>query len=459
MPIRDSTKLDGAALGKLRDLIVGAFDKNELEMLVKITLSEGLYDKYIQPGVALNYAVFKLLEALERRGTTILLLRAVRRARPDKEDVEQTIRLIYPEALTLDEDRSAEKEIKEVRETTKKQVDFVVSGVETMRDHLTNNAVRDLVVTSRDDLERLTANIKLLAAYKTLHDCLHKIQLSHYRSLTRHVKVFRTEPNAASELEDLVAQLKPLVQDAREAADSLPDTATSRARELDWVIRLDAAVTLLGTAVENLQDRDALLAVRSLRTIIRVEPFNVNRELTLIAEALPLDRLIVTVERVINAAAPTDEALVDHLESALNALQNLLPQLKGRVAEHKRWQTVENEFWGAEEFLDRGTPDAIEEFLLLWQTAKQMVQELRAIDPAANWAIEAGKFADKLDQDVPQDAQPESLTDKLPIVRTNYGRFRHRVLDHFYRVDKVLKSQCEEILRLGEPLRSRLREV
>ena len=456
---RDRTKLDGAALGRLRDLIVGAFDKYELEMLVKITLSEGLYDEFIPPGLPQEYAVFKLLEALERRGTTILLLRAVRRARLGNADIEQAIKQTYPEVLTLDEERSSEKEMKEVREATKRQIDVVVTGVKTMRDHLTNDAVRELVMTSRADLERLTANIKLLAAYKTLHDCLHKIQLSHYRSLTRHVKAFRTQPDVAGELENLVAQLKPLIQDAREAAESLPDTATSRARELDWVTRLDAAVALLGTAVENLQDRDALLAVRSLRTIIRVEPFNVNRELTLIAEALPLDRLIVTVEKVIGAVTANEAAFVDQLENAHDALENLMPQLKGRVAEHKRWQRVENEFWGAEEFLDHGTADAIEEFSLLWQTVKQLVQELRAIDPAANWAIEAGKFADNVDQDVPQDGHLAALTDKLTAVRTNYGRFRYRVLDHFYRVDKLLKSQCEEILRLGEPLQSLLREV
>src|SRR5262249_4859794 len=86
-------------LARLATAIGNAFDANELEELVRITFSEGLYQSYVGQSLTDKVLVFKLLEALERRGTIVIFLRAVRRARPHRQDLIDLIQKLYPESM------------------------------------------------------------------------------------------------------------------------------------------------------------------------------------------------------------------------------------------------------------------------------------------------------------------------------------------------------------------------
>lgn len=430
-------KLPGAGFGELMTLIAEAFGRSDLKQLVKINLDINL-DELVDLESNRSTLVFELLEALEQRGNTPLFLHHVVKARPARHDIRAAVERYCPQAL----------ETLSPPETDARKAAI---GVEMLRDRLDTPAVRSLVTLYRAELTQLMDDVDALANYKALHDYLHTIQLRHYPRLVDNVKRIRTDPLAVEEIETHIYNLQDICHNARKAAGALPEKAALRAEETEWVTMLETSIADLRKAVENLDDQDAARAVRSLRQIIRAQPFRVNTRLTLTAENLPLERLIETLKQVIAIKAiPGNGVTTTNLENALGSLQNLLPQLRGRVAEHKQWQAVDNDFWAAAEFVEKGTPESIEEFHQLWPAAKSSVEALWGVDPEADWAKTAQKLADLVTNDLPN---------HIDSARINFRRFRNAALDHFYQVDKALKSQCEAILAIRAPLRSLLSEV
>jgi rhamnose utilization protein RhaD (predicted bifunctional aldolase and dehydrogenase) len=186
-----------------------------------------------------------------------------------------------------------------------------------------------------------------------------------------------------------------------------------------------------------------------IRRVIRQEPFRINALLTIVAAKLPLEELIQTIEKVINTVTASGESALE-LENALHSLQNILPQLRGRVAEHKQWQEVENDFWEAEDCIERRTPDSIEEFGELWPDTKSRVESLARTEPETDWAKATKRQAVQIDKDV---------ADHVDSAVEKFEYFRKTALFHFYQVDKALKAQCAEILKFRAPLRSLLSKV
>ena len=81
--LSDYCTIGGVGIGVLTPEIAAAFDSFDLEELIRITFSVGLYEEYLAPNLTDRHLISKLLEALEKRGTTAIFLRAVRLARPD----------------------------------------------------------------------------------------------------------------------------------------------------------------------------------------------------------------------------------------------------------------------------------------------------------------------------------------------------------------------------------------
>ena len=357
--IISAPKLSTEAFDVLIDLIANAFDADTLEMHVKRKIGINLYD--VVEEKTLPVQVFQLLIASEKEGYTTLLLHSLVEARPGVLQLRNAIAQYCPQAL-------------EAPPSPGVQSQTVVTGVEILKTQFDHSpAVRDVIAASREKLDPLMENIDILFNYKVLHDCLHTIQLRQYPIIVDKIKQFRTDPLASADLETNLLELKDTCGDACKAAGSLPDEAAVRAQEMQWIKALESAIGELGKAVDDLDDHGAARAVRLVRRVIWQEPFRINALLTFVAEKLPLEELTQTIEKVISAARAAAPPALE-LESALHTLQNIVPQLRGRVAEHKQWQEVENDFWEATDCIERRTPYSIEEFSELWLDTKSRVR-------------------------------------------------------------------------------------
>jgi hypothetical protein len=436
--IVSASKLSAAAFDALIDLVSSAFDVDTLEMHVKRKLGINLYE-IVEEKSTLKLQVYKLLKASERDGYTTSLLRSMAEAKPGRFDLRRAIAQHYPQAL-------------EAPPSPGVQSQTIVTGVETLQIQLVESpAVRDVIGASREELDSLMEKIDILFNYKVLHDCLHTIQLRQYPIIVDKVKQFRTDPLTSADLETDILELKDICSDARKAAEALPDDAAARAQQLQWVRTLESAIAELRKGVDDSDDHGVARAVRLIRRVIRQEPFRVNALLIFVADTLPLEELAQTIEKVISTTVGAGGVPASELKDALHSLRNnILPQLRGRVAEHKQWQEVENDFWEAEDCIERRTSDSIEEFSELWPDTKSRVESLALTEPETDWARATKKQASLIDADVARHV--DSAMEK-------FEYFRKTALFHFYQVDKALKAQCAEILKLRAPLRSLLSKV
>jgi hypothetical protein len=434
--------LTGAAIGELRDRIVDAFNEDDFEMFVRIHLNIQLSTD-IPTKEPFRKKVFDLLEIVSKRGNAPLLLNAMLE-KTNNEALHAAIQNLCPAAGKAQPSPGA-------------QVQKLIVGVHALRKLLKKPAVHEIVVAFKEKLTELANEVDNLFNYKELHDCLHNIELYQYQYIVDLVKTFRENPLDLAELESHVDQIRDICAKARKAAESLPSTAAVRADEVRWVDTLELTVARLRSAVANLDDQLAAQAARSLARLIRQEPPRINTRLTLIADTLPLDELNQTIEKVTGAAGVSAPVL----QEAQLSLRNLMPQLRGRVVEHKQWQEVENEFWGAIEFIEQATPESIEfveqatpesikEFNAIWPVAKSHVENLARVDSEADWAKAALSLASLIDKNVP---------DRIDIARPHFRRFRQTVLYHFFQVNKALRLQCEALLLIREPLWSLLNRV
>ena len=147
---------------------------------------------------------------------------------------------------------------------------------------------------------------------------------------------------------------------------------------------------------------------------------------------------------------------MDMLRTALRGLHELLPRLQGQVSEHDMWQSIENELAAADQDVDRGSVEAMQDFQLHWSAVKLQITPLWHANPEATWVIKSKKFWDEFETIFQDAADASSRANQL---RRKYVMFRLEALTQFYQVDKALDTLCGEIVEIGKPLNALLREI
>jgi hypothetical protein len=438
--LSDYCTVGGEDLGRLAAAILNAFDADEIDELVRITFSEGLYQSYVGRDLTDKVLVLRLLEALERRGTIVIFLRAVRRARPHKQDLIDLIGELCPQSM---KDASS----------AKAPIGTVITALQTLKDRVAEPDVAGPLRSSRDKLDELADGFERLKAYKTLHDGLHQIQLPLY---TIDLNKARDDPSMLFMLQNQALQFGMVAGNISRGAQSLPDTPLARRMEMRMVVGpLTQAVNQLRDALSDLDYPSAALALNAIRGLLRREPSRISGQLTATAENLPINLLIEAIEQVIQKLDEQDPAM-DMLRTALRGLHELLPRLQGQVSEHDMWQSIENELAAADQDVDRGSVEAMQDFQLHWTAVKLGITPLWHANPQAPWVIKSQKFWDEFEIIVRAALDASVNTDQL---RQRYGFFRREVLAQFYKVDSALNTLCSEIIEIGKPLNALLKEI
>jgi hypothetical protein len=438
--LADYCTVSGEDLGRLATAIGNALDADELDELVRITFSEGLYQSYVGRDLTDKVLVFKLLEALERRGTIVIFLRAVLRARPHRQDLIDLIGKLCPQSMNNPPPATT-------------PIKTVIVALRTLKDRVAEPDVAGPLRSWRDKLDELADGFERLKAYKTLHDGLQTIQIQLY---TIDLNTARDDPSALLTLQSQALQFDMAAGNISRAAQSLPDTALARRIEMKMVVDpLTRAIHLLQDAISELDYPSAALALNTIRGLLRREPSRISGQLTAIAENLPISLLIEAIEQIVKKLTEQDPA-VDALTSALQGLHELLPRLQGQVSEHDMWQSIENELAAADQDVDRGSLDAMQEFQLHWEAVKLMITPLWHANPQAPWVAKSQKFLDAFETILQNVADAPSRAHQL---RQRYNMFRLEALARFYQVDNALDTLSGEIVEIGKPLNALLREI
>ena len=427
---------DEARTARLTALICDTFPSvDELEQVVVGRLPERLYTDYVAPGLPLPDTVSRLLREMEGRGLTTVLLQALVDARPQRTEFHTAVKALCPEV-----------------KLPRPEVVGVSIAVGELGNLLASPGAGAQIASSRGEIARLSHDIGMLTRYKKLHDCLHQIQLKHYRLLMDAVRRFRTDPLSYSTLQEYLYQLRVQVADARSAAAGLPDTPTARQQETLWIDTLELVVESLRKALDDYEEPVAAEGILRLKGILRVQPARLNQFLALTVKGLPLERLRDTLERV---ASGLDPAQAGDLRKGIDGLRALIPDLLGKVQEHLAWQDLERDLWQTEDILHQGNADTMDEFWFLWPAVKSRMQSLTAADPAAKWAVDIVRAMCDFDVAFPA---PSAPLDPMR-ARNAFDRFRRAALHRFYLVDKSLLEKCEQVTLIRQPLNELLEKI
>ena len=387
--------------------IGNAFDADELDVLVRITFSEGLYQSYVGRDLTDKVLVFRFLEALERRGTIVIFLRAVRRARPNRQDLIDLIGKLCPQSMNDSPPATT-------------PIGTVITALQTLKDRIAEPDVAGPLRSWRDKLDELADGFERLKGYKTIHDSLQTIQIQLY---TIDLNKARDDPSALLMLQNQALQFDIITGNISKGAQSLPDTALARRMEMKMVVDpLAEAVHQLRDAISDLDYPSAALALNTIRGLLRREPSRISGQLTAIAESLPINLLIEAIEQIIKKLNEQDPAM-NVLSSSLRGLHELVPRLQGQVSEHDMWQNIENELAAADQDVDRGSLDAMQDFQLHWKAVKLRITPLWHANPQAPWVIKSQKFWDAFETTFQDIADAPSRANQL---RQRYNMFRTR---------------------------------
>lgn len=329
--------------------------------------------------------------------------------------------------------------------TTEANVASLVQGLDAVRGHIGDPAVKAALSNSRTELRVIASAIDSLDAYKTLHECLHQLQAKQFRALREAARSLPDNPAQAAELRVFRNQLRNACLFAGQAAAKLPDTPVERGTEQLWIGDLDAAGNDFHKAIQDRDAEGARKALNRIGWIMRTTPARLNTLIFAIATKLPLENLAKALEQVVPAANGP-------VAAALTALRLIIPAIRARVVEHKDWQEADIRIAELDQLVERASPRLIEEFAADWLDLKAMVLELTAHEPGATWATELEGYVRAVDDSLAAEAVDAQFIDAFAVFR---GDAQYR----FLMVDARLKEDCSALVKIGDPLNRILSEL
>jgi hypothetical protein len=299
-------------------------------------------------------------------------------------------------------------------------------------------AVRSAVGAFRADLETTREQVGVVSDYKDMHDLLHKLQLQCYNRLLQEARRFPHDEIALENLEDHGFTLKGIVDQLRQIA----DRASFASHEIAWIQDLSRANRELAGAIDDVDTKRLRRAILLVKRVLDVQLSQMNTRLNDKARALRLSALVERMMRVRDSLDHPDLApeRISQFETGLETLDSLNQRLMTLVQEHDMWQDIDCELRMIESFLEE-----MDELELLWEGIREKATPMCANNPEA-WAISLGRISVSLES---------AITARDPTnIKRQFRRYRRQVDARFYQVDVDLKSLCDDLRQVGEPLDS-----
>lgn len=393
-----------------------------------------------------------VFDAIDQAGKFDAAVSAFYQALPWSEPLRTWVATYAPgiAGLVSDEAFAAAKlaHAKDVEQRAANQADAVVAAINAITAASNQAQVQHQVDDSRLALVALAGQLQTLNAYKAIHDRLHGLQTGFYQSVAgvvgRSVGMAGQTVALTPDQSDLIRLEGQRVTEGAETLDQFlaiadgDDSAPSR----DWRASLGEAIDgILQEPIVLDRARGGLLVVRG---ILRQQLTVYDDALARVAGALPLGRIVV----LLRDAGKLDN-VPDSVAAAAGDLDAMSKTLGGRVELHRQWQLIEATLWPIEQELSPGPvpPNKYALGLYLDQLNKQLAA-VKAVSPDTWDANIDGVLAAAsaaLAEGVDPSPTATAFADLIRIVRLQFSK-----------IDKMLLSQCAQIVKLGKPLRQLL---
>lgn len=304
-----------------------------------------------------------------------------------------------------------------------------------------SSEIRDAAATFRAVFQSASDQIQDVSEYKNLHDQLHELQIKCYDVIAANAARFPGDEDAKTDLEECRLTFEGVLEQLRAIAGRFYRVDTN------WIQQLDAALLDLCNALKR---DDPILLKQALRKMDRelsLRPPQINIRLNQSARTLNLTELVQVLSRVRDYAArlDPDSTKMREFKAGVEALARMDASLSALIRLHDRWQDADTELRAMEK--DSKNP---QELGYWWPDFKPKALEIcKAV--SGDWAASFQSYGENLELAI--NANDSAKTRKF------FRLIRHSVTIRFYKTDTDLKSQCDELLKVGEPLTTVLRVI
>lgn len=315
----------------------------------------------------------------------------------------------------------------------------LVGGLEALIQLIQRPELRDIATEFQSHFRSARDQIRIVADHKDLHDQLHELEVRCYRPILKGADRFPDDELFNDNLTDYTAVFQSVINTLPEILARPSQTAAGGA----WVQRLLEAWATLQSAIDTPDKSRLMRALRLIKSVIDLQPALVNQRLADSARQVRLQDLLNTVSTLQRKVSliTADIALLAQFSHGVDALARLSVSLPAAVAEHDRWQEVDNELKLVED-----SPDASLD-AQNWAQLRDLLVPLHSGRDEA-WAAQFQKLVNQL-ADAVGSGQPRK-------VREAFRPFRSQAMQRFFDVDKKLKLMCDSLRESGAPLNALL---
>lgn len=318
----------------------------------------------------------------------------------------------------------------------------VADGMTALKDMTEDSTrIREAAATFRAVFQSACEQIEDVSEYKNLHDQLHDLQIKCFYVIAANSSRFPGDEDARTDLEECRLTFEGVLEQLRAISSRFNRTDTN------WIQQLDAALIDLRNALK--QDDQALLkqASRKMDRELSLRPAQINARLNQSARALNLTELVQALSKVRDYAArlyPNSPKMTE-FKAGVESLAKMGESLSLLILLHDRWQDADTELRS----MERNSKDP-EELGFWWPDFKPKALEICKV-VSGDWAASFQTYGENLELAI----NAKDCTN----MKRYFRLIRHSVTIRFYKTDADLKSQCDELMKVGEPLTTVLRVI
>jgi len=320
------------------------------------------------------------------------------------------------------------------------QVKAVIKGFDALKEAMSVPKVHDAVVIFKNNFQMTCEQIKILGFCKGLHDLLHELEirwfpiiLSHYQEFPDNYTVKSMFEIYEKNLQDYLSQYDSVIQEAKH-----DPIGSSLIKGLDRT-RIDFRCAIEKSDAKTLKE-----VVSFFKHLLAIYPNRFNSKLVEAANNLRLSGLLDAMNSIQDALDGTNlkSEFINKIRSGTIALSELKTTVATRVADHDKWQILDDQL--------RSFENNLSELEYSWSFVKDRAEAISDYSPEVETL--------KLKAEINNLDNAFKANDSNNI--TKYFRsFRWQVVICFNTVDKKLNDLSEELIKVGSSLSTLLESI
>ncbi len=315
----------------------------------------------------------------------------------------------------------------------------------------TSPEVQRAVVSYRNGFTTARKDIEVLGNYKDLHDQLHQLQYSCYNLIVNKLRTVTTSAAVADGLRSddvLLETSKVTLLHLTDNMRRIIGQGSFTNYDTSWLSHLEQAHEALSQTLLTWDLNNLKRVRRDLDRVLNKEPSKINSELEFTAKHLKLPQVVTDMISLRDhlASLKLEPKTVTHFASGVEALVRLDKRLTALLQQHAAWQTIDTDLrllllnGGIETRLETD-PDLVQDD---WrELIREKVEQLsRGVSDDLSGQL--NEYAAKIE---------EALKERnAALLERHLELYRRCVGLRFFRVDADLKTACDELRKVGDPL-------